>query len=90
MCASTAVACTGAVGGHLLCTAHVVVLENDLCLQLLLSNDASPFEMNAQMRITLDEATAGDHAEVATAIRLIGEEKVKANQEKRYVPRATI
>ena len=56
----------------------------DLCSQLLLSNDASPFEMNAQMRIALDEATAGDHAEVATAIRLVGEDKVKANQEKRY------
>ena len=40
--------------------------------------------MNAQMRIALDEATAGDHAEVATAIRLVGEKKVKANQEKRY------
>ena len=52
---------------------------------MLLANDASPFEMNAQMRIALDEATAGDHAEVVTAIRLAGEAKVKVNQATRCV-----
>eukprot|EP01046_Picozoa_sp_COSAG06_P066700 COSAG06_NODE_16948_length_971_cov_0.983945_1_plen_87_part_10 len=37
------------------------------------------------MRIALDEATAGDHAEVVTAIRLAGEAKVKVNQATRCV-----
>eukprot|EP01047_Picozoa_sp_COSAG01_P088944 COSAG01_NODE_21176_length_914_cov_89.938650_1_plen_86_part_10 len=57
-------------------------------VQVLLSHDASPFEMNALMRIALDEATAGDHTEVAAAIRRAGESKVNENQKLREKERA--
>ena len=68
---------------------HWAALNGHLAtVNLLLAHDASPFEMNAEMRIALDEATAGDHADVVTAIRLHGEGKVKANQAKREQERA--
>jgi hypothetical protein len=41
--------------------------------------------MNSLMRIALDEATAGDHQDVATAIRLAGEAKVNEIQKERWV-----
>ena len=68
---------------------HWAALNGHLAaVNMLLAKDASPFEMNGQMRIALDEATAGDHTEVVTAIRLAGEAKVAANQEEREKVRA--
>ena len=68
---------------------HWAALNGHLAaVNMLLAKDASPFEMNGQMRIALDEATAGDHTEVVTAIRLAGEAKVAANQAEREKVRA--